>query len=188
MPRTAREPVGPGFFHITARGNRRQPIALDDHDYRRFVTELCDVCRRFAWRCPVWILMPNHYHLLLELGEANLSVGMHRLNTRLATAFNRRHGVDGHLFQDRFWSEPIVRQDHLIEVSRYIPANPVRAGLCVDAIEWFWGSYRSALGLVVMPAELSSDWALELFGPKVSTARERYRRFVREAPPKLELA
>jgi REP element-mobilizing transposase RayT len=187
MARSLRDPIGPGFFHITARGNRRQKIALDSHDYRRFVTELADVCRRFEWRCPVWILMPNHYHLLLELTAPNLSVGMHRRNTRLAVGFNRRHDLDGHLFQDRFWSEPILRQEHLVEVARYIPANPHRAGLCVDALDWLWGSLRSAMGLTSFPAELSSDWALGLFGPNVGAARDTYLRFVREAPPKLQL-
>jgi hypothetical protein len=135
----------------------------------------------------VWILMPNHYHLLLELPEANLSAGMHRLNMRLAVGFNCRHGLDGHLFQDRFWSEPILRDEHLLEVARYIPANPVRAGLCSSATDWFWGSFRAALGLASLPPELSTDSALALFGATATGARERYRRFVAEAPPKLRL-
>ena len=188
MPRSKRDPIGPGFFHVTARGNRRQRIALDAVDYRRFVVELTDACKRFGWRCPVWILMPNHYHLLLDLPEANLSLGMHRLNTRLAVGFNRRHALDGHLFQDRFWSQPILRDSHLLEVARYIPANPVRAGLCADAADWLWGSFRGALGLDRLPPELAADSALALFGQNAPHARERYRRFVREAPPKLVLA
>src|SRR5262249_24281953 len=96
--RVARPPrlqAAGGAFHITAGGNRRQPIFNDDRDRERFLRLLTDVIRRSGWRCHAFCLMPNHYHLLIETPEPNLSTGMYRLNGSYAQWFNRRLGLDG---------------------------------------------------------------------------------------------
>src|SRR5438874_2291483 len=144
MARPRRLQVAGGFFHVTARGNRRQPVFTDDVDVERFLAILAEVAARYGWRVHAYCLMTNHYHLLVETPEANLSAGFHRLNFLYAQWFNRRHGLDGHLFQGRFHSVLIERQEHLIELARYIVLNPVRAGLCGHPGEWRWSSYRAA--------------------------------------------
>jgi REP element-mobilizing transposase RayT len=168
----------PGIFHITARGNRRQEIFLDDRDRRRFLAVLDETMSRHGWRCHSYCLMPNHYHLLLETSAADLSEGMHRINSGYALWFNRKHGFDGHLFQGRFHSVLLASTWHLLELSRYIVLNPVRGGLCRGPAEWRWSSYRAALALAPTPRFLTLDWLLAQFGADPANARASFQRFV----------
>jgi putative transposase len=174
--------VAGGVFHVTARGNRRQPIFNDDRDRERFLSLLTEVVSRSGWRCHAFCLMPNHYHLLIETPEPNLSTGMYRLNGSYAQWFNRRHGVDGHLFQRRFHSALVGSIWHLVELSRYIVLNPVRAGLCSHPGEWRWSSYRATIGIGRRPALLTVHWLLRQFGRTPEQARVSYREFVESAP------
>ena len=80
VPRPLRVLVAGGFYHLTARGNRRQEIFRDDVDRRHFLALLADVVARHGWKCHAYCLMPNHYHLLVETPDEDLSIGMHRLN------------------------------------------------------------------------------------------------------------
>lgn len=125
--------------------------------------------------------MPNHYHLVLNPPKADLSTPLQRLNGGYAQWFNQRHGLDGHLFQGRFHAAQVESQWHLIELTRYLALNPVRARLCTTAAEWRWSSYRSTAGLtrrdVFDPAHV-----LRLFAPSAPEARRRYACFVAEAP------
>jgi REP element-mobilizing transposase RayT len=133
MPRARRILVEHGIYHVFSRGNRRQPIFLDERDFARFLEFLDEVVARYGWIVHAYCLMPNHYHLLVETPEANLSEGMHRLGFLYAQWFNRRHDVDGHLFQGRFGARLVESNYHLLETARYIVLNPVRAGLCRHA-------------------------------------------------------
>jgi REP element-mobilizing transposase RayT len=167
---------------VTARGNRRQQIFSDDHDRARFVELLAEVVAQTGWRCHGFCLMPNHYHLLVETPEPNLSVGMYRLNGLYAQWFNRRHEVDGHLFQRRFHSVLVESNWHLVELCRYIVLNPVRAGLCAHPREWRWSSYRATIGVGARrPSFLTLDWLLAQFGRRTAQARASYRGFVESA-------
>jgi REP element-mobilizing transposase RayT len=148
------------FGHVTARGNDKQAIFLDDVDYMTFLRMLAQVVAEFGWRCHAYCLMPNHYHLLLETPEPNLGRGMHVLNGRYARRFNERHGHVGHVFQGPYHREPVERDEHLAETCRYIALNPVRAGLCERPEDWPWSSYSA--GHV----------------PFVFDSAEAYRRFV----------
>ena len=177
-PRVA--PPG-GVFHITARGNRRQEIFLDDRDRRRFLDLLGTVVSRHAWRCHAFCLMPNHFHLMIETRAGDISAGMQRLNGGYAQWFNRRHEFDGHLFQSRFHSVLLESNWHVLELSRYIVLNPVRASLCRDPAEWPWSSYRAFMALSPSPGFLTVDWLLEQFGADPRSARTTFRRFVGEA-------
>lgn len=170
-----------GLFHITARGNRRQEIFFDDTDRRRFLSVLGVAVSRQTWRCHAYCLMPNHYHLMIETSAADLSVGMHRINCAYANWFNRRHALDGHLFQGRFHSVLLERAWHLLELSRYIVLNPVRAGLCHDPVEWRWSSYRASISVAPTPSFLTVDWVLAQFGSDSESARASFRGFVGEA-------
>jgi REP element-mobilizing transposase RayT len=182
MPRSPRVEIPGGFWHLIARGVRKEPIFTDDRDYERFLQLLAEVIEQFGWICHAYCLMPNHYHLVVETPRATLSDGMERLNGRYAQWFNRRHGLEGHVFERRFRSVPVVGDAHVLELSRYVVLNPVRAGLCRDAAGWRWSSFRAAVGIARRPKFLTVDWLAGMFGPSRRTARESYLRFVHGAP------
>lgn len=178
MPRSPRIAPAGGIFHITARGNRRQPIFLDDDDRRWFLRQFATAVERYRWTCHAYCLMGNHVHLLIQPQDENLSDGLQWLFGRYAQDFNWRHGFDGHLFQGRFKSEMVESNWHLLELSRYIVNNPVRAGICRTAADWPWSSYRAAIGEVKRPTFLTVDWLLEQFGHTTETRRSAYATFV----------
>jgi putative transposase len=182
VARPPRLQIPGGIYHVTARGNRRQPIFLDEADYRRFLQILAVVVARLGWRCHAYCLMPNHYHLLIETPDANLSAGMQRLNGLYAQWFNRQHQFDGHLFQGRFHAVLVESNWHLLELSRYIVLNPVRAQLARDAGGWRWSSYRAATAATPRPAFLELTLLLEQFGREQARACEAFRIFVHDAP------
>jgi hypothetical protein len=124
--------------------------------------------------------MPNHYHLLLQTPKPNLSAGMHRLNFLTAQSFNRRHEVDGHLFQGRFKSRLVEDTPDAFEVARYIVLNPVRAGLVRHPAAWRWSSYRAAAGIAPCPPFLTPDLVPGAFRPDRTAAEGAYERFVLE--------
>ena len=182
MPRPPRIAPADSIFHLTARGNRRQLIFLDDDDRRWFLRLFGATVTKFRWTCHAYCLMGNHIHLLIELHEENLSEGMQWLLGRYAQDFNWRHGYDGHLFQGRFKSEIVESNWHLLELSRYIVNNPVRARICETAADWPWSSYRAAIGTIPAPSFLTLDWLLEQFGHTPETRRTTYAAFVADAP------
>jgi putative transposase len=181
MARRPRVLVAHGIYHVTARGNRRQPIFLDSHDQLRFLRLLVVVAGRRGWRCHGYCLMPNHYHLVVQTPEADLSQGMQHLNGRYAQAFNDQHGFDGHLFQGRFHSVLIESTWHLLEVTRYLAINPVEGGLCVRPADWRWGSYRALIGAAHSSSFVATEELLRYFGPDVERARRALRAFVEDA-------
>jgi REP-associated tyrosine transposase len=181
MPRRLRHAPAGGVFHITARGNRRQDIFRDDIDRRRFLDFFAASVSQFEWRCHAYCLMDNHVHALVMTPTETLSRGMQWLLGRYAQRFNWRHEVDGHSFQGRFKSSLVESTWHLLEVSRYIVLNPVRAGMRPTAADWPWSSYGAAVGAVPTPAFLSSDWLLSQFGNNPRSAADEYARFVAEA-------
>ncbi len=166
---------------MTARGVRRLPIYTCDADFRLFLDILGLVAQRFGWRIFAYCLMPNHYHLVIQTPLPNLSQGMHLLNSRYAHAFNDRHGHVGHLFEARFGAVLVERNEHLLELIRYVHRNPVRARLCREPGEWTWSSYRALAGKAPAPAWLAVDEVLELFGTAQRRARRRLRDFVADA-------
>jgi putative transposase len=178
VPRPPREDFAGAIWHLITRGVRKQPIFLDERDYEVFLALLEEVVERFGWICHGYCLMPNHYHLLVETPRATLSDGMERLNGRYAQYFNLRHAVEGHVFERRFRSIPVKSDPHLLELSRYIVLNPVRAGLCRHPAGWTWSSFRAAVGMVSRPRFLTADWLVGLFGGDPQDAREGYVRFV----------
>ena len=102
MARNVRIEYAGAYYHVMARGNRREAIFLDDDDRRFFLQVLAEACGQTGWRVHAWVLMGNHYHLFLETPEANLVVGMKWLQITVARRFNIRHGKWGHLFGDRY--------------------------------------------------------------------------------------
>src|SRR4051794_40203609 len=124
------------FHHVTARGNAKADIFLTSPDASVFLATLGAVVRERRWSCFAYCLMPNHYHLVIQTREANLSAGMHALNAGYARMFNAAHGRVGNVFQQRFHARAIVGDEHLREAMRYLALNPVRAGLAETAGAW----------------------------------------------------
>ena len=178
MARPLRIEVPGGVYHITSRGNRRGSIFIDDVDRRAFLEVLSSVVNRFAWVCHAYCLMGNHYHMLVETPDPNLSRGMHWLNGVFTQRFNRRHAVVGHLFQGRYGAVLVQKDGHLMESIRYVVLNPVRAGLVRSPGEWKWSSYRATSGAVTAPSWLTTDWVLAQFGSTRGVAVRAYEKFV----------
>lgn len=133
-----------GLYHVFARGNNRQAIFVDDRDRRTFLLILGDVVEAFSWDGLGYCLMNNHFHLLLETPEGNLSTGMHRLQMRYARRFNHRHERTGHVFGQRFGSVRITSDEQLVTATRYLLSNPVEAGLCTSPEAWAWTNCERA--------------------------------------------
>jgi REP-associated tyrosine transposase len=180
MPRRPRTLEPHAIYHVTARGNRRSPIFMDDGDRAFFMRLLRQTALRYGWRCLAYCLLTNHYHLLFWTAAEALPAGMRRLNAVHAMTFNERHGLEGHLFQDRYGSKLVQGQEHLLEAYRYIALNPVRAGMCRRPEEWPWSSYAAELrGEPALPG--ATD-LLRLFDSAPGSALQRLRAFVADAP------
>ncbi len=163
---------------MTCRGNERREVFRDDSDRERFLGVLGRTVSLFRFRLHAYVLMGNHYHLLVETPEPTLSRGMRQLNGVYTQAFNRAHRRVGHLFQGRFKAILVEKEAHLLELCRYVVLNPVRAGIVRTARGWPWSSYRATAGLVECPEWLETGWTLEQFGGTRVRALEAYRRFV----------
>ncbi len=180
MARPLRLEFPGALYHVTSRGNRQDNVYLDDTDRAAFLAVVGEVCDRFQWVLHVYCLMRNHYHLVLETVEANLSRGMRHLNGVYTQRFNRRHGRVGHVFQGRYKAILVQKDAYLLTLSRYVALNPVRAGVVGHPAEWPWSSYRAMVGLEPSPDWLATDWVLSQFGPERAQAIRAYERFVRE--------
>ena len=174
--------------HIWCRGNRKQPIFVDDFDRERFLVLLAKVSKKLGWRCVAYCLMGNHVHLVIDVPAFTISRGMQLLNGQYAQAFNRRHGYVGHLFQGRFSASRVDDEAYSLQVGRYVVLNPVRAGMVGDAVEWSWSSHRAMLGKVAPPPFLDVQWTLGQFARKIDLAREAYTDFVSAGQRALEHA
>src|SRR5436190_8256332 len=114
------------WYHIAARGNERRAIFHDAHDRKRFLLWLQQSVAQYNWIIHAYVLMPNHYHLLVQTPQPNLSYAMQWLQTSYTVWFNRRHNRVGHLFQGRFKSVIVEPQNWSLQLSSYLHLNPVR--------------------------------------------------------------
>ena len=136
MSRPLRLEFTGALYHVTSRGNERKAIYLNGADRQAFLELMAQVCERFNWVIHAYCLMTNHYHLLLETQDANLSEGMRQLNGVYTKTFNRTHKRVGHLFQGHFKAILVQKDSYLLEVSRYIVLDPVRAAMVDSCEEW----------------------------------------------------
>jgi REP element-mobilizing transposase RayT len=180
MSRPIRIEFSGALYHVTARGDRREAIYEDDVDREQFLEVLGDVVTRFNWQCHAYCLMGNHYHAVIATPDGNLSKGMRQLNGVYTQWSNRRHRRTGHLFQGRFKAVLVDADSYLLELTRYVVLNPVRAGMVKRPRDWKWSSYRATIGEVIAPEWLKTDGLLAQFGSRRSRAVEAYQRFVHE--------
>ncbi len=178
MARPLRLEFPGALYHLTSRGNALSPIFEDDEDRQGFFATLDAAIERFNWLCHAYCLMGNHYHLMVETPDGNVSAGMRHLNGVYTQRFNRRHGRFGHVFQGRFKAILVERQSYLLELCRYVVLNPVRAGMVKRVEKYPWSSYRGTAGLQAAPSWLTTNWVLGQFGRQRRRAQARYAEFV----------
>jgi REP-associated tyrosine transposase len=165
MARVPRYVLPDGITHVFARGVRKQAIYVREMDAHRFLGGLDELTQRFDIVCLAYCLMPNHYHLVVDATQAELSRGLHRLNGSYAQWFNKEYGHWGHLFGDRFGANEVRDEAYALRLVRYVLLNPVRAGLCRHPREWRWSSYGATVGVRPRPRFLSLDWMSDFISP-----------------------
>lgn len=178
MARPLRLEFAGALYHITARGNRRAWIYETEKDRTTFLSLLSEVCQDFNWVCHAFCLMGNHYHLLIETPEGNLSQGMRMLNGVYTQRFNRRHRRVGHVFQGRYKAILVEKKSYLLELVRYILLNPVRAEMVRSARDWPWSSYCATVGEAAIFNGLTVDWILSEFHSDKAQAISAFEAFV----------
>ncbi len=180
MARPLRIEFAGALYHVTSRGDAQEDIYREDEDRRLFLGILGEVCERFDWVVHAYCLMDNHYHLLVETPNGNLSKGMRQLNGVYTQRFNRKHSRVGHVFQGRYKAILVQKESYLLELARYIVLNPVRARMVRSAKDWPWSSYRATAGQGQKVGWLHTEWLLSAFARQKGRAMERYRQFVAE--------
>jgi len=178
MARPLRVEYPGAFYHIISRGNSREKLFTRTRDYEKFLQYLEKASERFALIIHTYCLMGNHYHLLVETPEPNLSMTMQWLNVSYATYFNRKMQRSGHLFQGRFKAILVDADAYLKHLSRYIHLNPVHAGLTSTPRQYRWSSYPSYIGEQRSPKFLMTDMLLGNFGKNKKEAIKNYQEFV----------
>lgn len=179
MARPARIEYEGAFYHVINRGNYKEDIFLDDKDRLKFYEILGDVKNRYGIIIYVFVLMSNHYHLLLETPFANLSRAIQRLNGDYAFYFSRRHQKPGHIFQGRYKAILVEKDAYLLELSRYIHLNPVRAGIVKTPEEYEWSSLPIYVkGKSRLPFKLQCEWIVSLYGKRRGIAARKYLEFI----------
>jgi REP element-mobilizing transposase RayT len=181
MTRPLRVEYPGAYYHVINRGNNQEKIFLNDRDKEKFLEYLGKANRRFFIIIHTYCLMSNHFHLLVETPESNLSMAMQWINVSYATYFNRKRGRHGHLFQGRFKAILIDADEYLKHLSRYIHLNPVRAKMVPTPSTYQWSSYAAFIGELKVPPFLETDWLLSNFGKRKKIAQRNYKDFVEGA-------
>lgn len=178
MGRPLRLEFAGAIYHVTSRGDRQEAIFRNDGDRHAWQRILASVCTRFNWHIHAFCQMGNHYHMVVETLSGTLSRGMRQLNGEYTRRFNFRNATVGHLFQGRYKAILVQRQTYLLELSRYVVLNPVRAGMVTTPEAWPWSSYGMTCSDVPAPDWLQTDWLLSQFSAQRGTAIHAYREFV----------
>src|SRR5215217_7422686 len=156
MARPLRIEFAGALYHVTSRGNERRSIFRTDRDRRTFLTLLEQAAKRFRWSVTAYVLMTNHFHLVLQTPEPNLSRGMQWLNGTYAAWFNHRHQRAGHLFQGRFHAFLVEKETYFAELLRYVVLNPVRANM-VERPENYRETFGHSMATIDAAHEHHSD-------------------------------
>jgi REP element-mobilizing transposase RayT len=178
MSRPLRLEFAGALYHITSRGNEKKAVYLEDADFELFLSLMAEVCQRFNWFIHAYCLMTNHYHLVVETPDGNLSRGMRHLNGVYTQRFNSKHKRVGHLFQGRYKAILVDKDSYLLELSRYVVLNPVRARMVNEPGDWQWSSYRVMIGKQDSFEGLATDALLLQFGNQRNPAIECFQTFI----------
>ena len=185
MARPIRIEYEGAFYHVTSRGNERKEIFRGSEDYEHFKHYLSEAQDKYDFLLHGYVLMTNHYHLILETMKANLHQIMHYLNGSYTSCFNRMNGRSGHLFQGRYKGIVIDVDNYLLELSRYLHLNPVRAGMVKGPEEYAYSSYRSFISLGRRKEQIVfKDRIWGMISGDRRGAPHKYRRYVEEGMKK----
>jgi putative transposase len=165
------------FYHILSRGNERRNIFYNDTDYLKFLEVLGETGRKFHIEIHAYVLMPNHYHLLVRTTSANISRAIQWLGVSYSVWFNKKHVRSGHLFQGRFKSFLVENEKYFTAMGLYIHGNPLRAGLVEDLSRYKWSSYKGYIDKKYQTPWLTTDLLLSMYGKnrkEFQKAQEHY--------------
>ncbi|MBI5166475.1 MAG: transposase [candidate division NC10 bacterium] len=179
MPRKPRIEYPGAFYHVLARGNQRQDIFLEEKDYSVYLKYLQDYQRRFGFLLYAYVLMKNHFHLLLEVGSIPLSKIMQALQYRYTRYFNRSYQKSGHLFQGRYKAILCDKDAYLLELVRYLHLNSLRAGIAKRPEEYPWSSHLQYLNTRPVPW-LKKELVLAQLGEDPHKAIRAYSQFIQD--------
>lgn len=180
MARPLRIEYSGAYYHITSRGNEQKDVFKNQRDREKFLEYLASATERYGAVVHAYCLMSNHFHLLLETPEGNLSQIMRHINGAYTTYFNIKRKRAGHLFQGRYKAILIEADEYLTELSRYIHLNPIRVGIVEKPEQYQWSSYRSYTGHSNPPEWLRTGFILSCFAQKTADAQNKYRTFVED--------
>ncbi|BDV43603.1 transposase [Geotalea uraniireducens] len=180
MARPLRIEYPGAYYHVTSRGNERKDIFKSRRDREKFLDYLSSATERYGAAVHAYCLMSNHYHLLLETPEGNLSEIMRHINGAYTTYFNIKRKRSGHLFQGRYKAILIEADEYLVELSRYIHLNPVKAGMVEKPEQHKWSSYQGFTGQCKAPEWLKTGFIWGCFATKEAVAQKKYRGFVED--------
>jgi putative transposase len=172
------------FYHINQRGNNRKAIFLDPEEKAFYLDLVSKYKKQYAFKLLGYVLMDNHYHLLIQAGPEPLNKIMHRINSLYSRFYNKKNDHSGHVFSDRYAAGLIQDERYLFSVLRYIHWNPVRAGLSPDAESYKWSSdraYRNNKDPLV-----DVDYILSIFSPDDAIAHKTYKQMMRVSPEEEE--
>jgi REP element-mobilizing transposase RayT len=175
MSRTARIKSSTGIYHIITRGINQQNIFSSDDDYERLLSTLARYCRKSKSEIYAYCLMDNHIHLLLKEGQESIATTMKKIGTSYVYYYNWQYNRKGHLFQDRYKSEPVEDDAYFLTVLRYIHQNPVKAGITDDPATYPWSSYTEYTDKVKL---VNTSFTLKLFNQDQEKAIEEFISFL----------
>ncbi|MBF0278124.1 MAG: transposase [SAR324 cluster bacterium] len=183
MPRPLRIEFPNAWYHVMNRGRRGESIFLTKDDHERFIQLLLETKNLFDLRVSAYCLMPNHYHLLVQTPQANLSRCMRHINGVYTQRFNRHHGCDSQLFRGRYKAIVIEEDAYLLEVLRYIHRNPTEAQLEKSLGDYPWTSHQGYLTRSKKWDWLNKDFLLNFFASASSSQKILYQSFVSKQEP-----
>jgi putative transposase len=177
MARALRIEYEDAFYHVTSRGNERKKIFTTRRDYEKFKEYVLEAKKRFGFILHCYVLMSNHYHMLIETPEKNLQRIMHQINSSYSIYTNTKRKRCGHLFQGRYKAIIIDKDNYLVELSRYIHLNPVRAKVVERPEDYPYSSYRAYIFGIEEQIVCTSN-ILGFFPEGIQKAQSRYKSFV----------
>jgi putative transposase len=178
MARQLRIEYEGAFYHITSRGNQKGHIFWDERDRHEFKKILVRTKERYGYLLHAYVLMDNHFHLLIETPLANIKQIMQNINTSYTVYVNRIHDRVGHLFQGRYKAFIVDKENYLLELGRYIHLNPVRAGIVKMPEDYRWSSYNDYILRGRGSMLVDTKNTLCSFSTRRSVAAVKYREFV----------
>lgn len=178
MARPLRLEFPDAIYHVTTRGNDGEDVFLDEQDRKLFLQVLGEVVLRSGWIVHAYVLMNNHYHLLVETPKANLSRGMRQLNGVYTQRFNSAHNSEGRVFHGRFNAILIERNTCLLDLCRHVVLNPLRLKAVKNISRYRWSSYPATAGEAQTPAWLNTSWILGQLGRNAVVSRRKYAEYV----------